>query len=315
MKKALYLLPLLLLPVLLVAGVFQDFGIKHLGTMLPHSTAYRLQNEIYSEYQEDQSLLPRGRRNVYYNPNNPTRVDSLIYDIYDPEFGEWGATEQKVVYSYNAAGMVETTTFYVPTEGLMRVFYVFFAKYDSQNRLVRLFSYMPINDEDRDLVPKSRLHIVYGAGTTFEVYDWLSIGDDNLYYHNSFQYDAAGRITQEYEYSSADSINWVENIKTETTYHPQDTSTGAEYISFISYNIPLLSVAYYVELPGNSLQELEYQWVNGAWMLDRRMVYTYDDQFRKISSEDQYFDGAGWLPDYRQLFYYDDSGNLVSCQA
>lgn len=316
MKKALYLLPLLLLPMLLTAGVFQDFGIKHLGIVLPYSTAYRLQNEMYSNYQEDQSLLPTERANMHYSQSYPTRIDSITVNHRDP-FGFISPdTGAKMVYFYNAAGMIESSDLYFTPDSVLELSIKSTAEYDSQNRLVRIFLCEPYYDDLGNLVPLLRRHIVYGAGSTFEIYDWVADADEyedeDPYSRISFQYDAQGRIIQEYEYSSADSVNWVQEHKTETTYHPQDTSTGYDYISFISQYLPMLVVNRSNEYPGNLQQTTEYEWYNESWMAHSRSLYTYDEQIRKISIDEQHLSGDVWEIDGRDLYSYDANGNLDS---
>ena len=314
MKKAIYLLPFLLLPGLLAAGVFQDLGFKHLGTVLPYNTAYRLQNEIYSEYQEDQSLLPTERANMHYSQSYPTRIDSITVNYYDSDGFYLPATGMKWAYFYNAAGMVESTDIYFASNDVLELRLRSTAEYDSQNRLVRLFLYGAYYDDFGNLTPHIRRHIVYGAGSTFEIYDWdgywNEYDDDDPYSRSSFQYDAQGRIIQEYEYSSVDSVNWVQRFKTETTYHPQDTSTGNDYISFISHNLPmLLLLDESNEFPGKVQQENVYVLDNETWMDYERSLYTYDDQIRKTSYEFQYYDNAIWETWWRDLYFYDANGN------
>lgn len=307
MKKALYLLPFLLLPALLVAGVFQSAGFKYPGIVLPHSVSYRLQNQVFSNYQDD-VLQPEMRANMHYNPVHHTRIDSMTLDMYDPELGEWSDTMMAVIYSYNAAGMVESSVMYAYFGGEQYLGYKHTSEYDSQNRLIRFFGYSESAEPFRDLQPESRMHIVYGAGTTFEVYNWDTY-EDNPYSHETFQYDAQGRIIEQYSYSSADSVNWVQDEKIETTYHPQDTLTGAAFISYISHDLPVMFITDYFELPGKKLQELRYRRENDNWVYESRVLCTFDDQVRKTSLEEQYYTGVDWNPEYRDLLYYDANGN------
>ncbi|MCB5271491.1 MAG: T9SS type A sorting domain-containing protein [Candidatus Cloacimonetes bacterium] len=314
MRKALYLLPLLLLPMLLAAGVFQDLGFKHLGTVLPFSMAYRLQNETYSHYQEDHSLLPTERTNIHYSQTYPTRIDSVTFNHSDPYGFISPDTGAKLVYFYNAAGMIEATDLYFTPDSVLELSIKSTAEYDSQNRLVRIFLYGAFYDDLGNLEPLLRRHIVYGAGSTFEIYDWVADADEyedeDPYSRISFLFDAQGRIIQEYEYSSADSVNWVQKTKTETTYHPQDTSTGYDYISFISQYLPSMFLNRSDEYPGKVQQTTEYEWYNEAWAARSRSLYTYDEQIRKISIDEQQPSGDVWEIDGRDLFYYDSSGNL-----
>ena len=171
-EEALYLSSLLLLPVLLTAGVFENLGFQHLGTMLPFSTAYRLRNEIYSAYQEDQSLLPTERANMHYSQSYPTRIDSITVNYCDSDGFYLPATGMTLAYSYNAAGMVESTDVYSVLNNVWEKRLMLTAEYDSQNRLVRLFLYGAYYDDFGNLTPHIRRHIVYGAGSTFEIYDW-----------------------------------------------------------------------------------------------------------------------------------------------
>jgi hypothetical protein len=310
MKKALYLLPLLLLPVLLVAGVFPGMGFKHPGIVMPHSVSYRMQNQIVSSY-DGENVIPETRANMHYNLNHPTRIDSMTLDMFDSETGKWSDTIMAAVYTYNAAGMVESSSMYAIYGGVQYFGFEHTAEYDSQNRLIRFFAYSSEYDEFRDMVPESRMHIVYGEGTTFEIFNWDTY-DDDPYSHETFQFDTQGRIIEQYGYSSADSANWVQTEKIETTYHPQDTLTGAEFISYIAHNLPVMFITEYFGLPGKMLSETAYRWESEAWLPESRTLYSYDDQIRKISSIEQYPNDADWLPDTRDLFYYDANGNAES---
>ncbi|MDD2230045.1 MAG: T9SS type A sorting domain-containing protein [Candidatus Cloacimonetes bacterium] len=316
MKKALYLLPLLLLPMLLTAGVFQSLGFKHLGTVLPFSTAYRLQSETYSHYQEDQSFLPTERGNMHYSQSDPTRIDSITVNYCD-SFGIYSpATGMKVVYFYNPAGMAESIDLYFSPNNVLELGLKCTAEYDSQNRLVRLFLYGAYYDDLGNLAPHHRRHIVYGAGSTFEIYDWDAYAEEYEdccpYTRSSFQYDSQGRITQEYEYTSVDSVNWVQESKTETTYHPQDTSTGSDYINFISQYLPMLLLVRSNQFPGKVQQETVSEWYNETWIERRRSLYSYDEQIRKTSIVGQHPSGAVWETHKRKLYYYDANGNIDS---
>ena len=308
MKKALYLLPFLLLPALLMAGVFQGTGFKYPGAMMPHSANYRLNNQVLSSY-HDSDLVPDTRANMFYNPIYHTRIEAMNLDLYDSGLGEWSDTMMSVIYSYNAAGMVESSAMYAYFGGFKYLGYKHTSEYDSQNRLIRFFAYSEAGGGFRYLQPESRMHIIYGAGTTFEIYNWEA-DQGNPYSKATFQYDAQGRIIEQYSYSSADSVNWVQDGKTETTYHPQDTLTGAEFISYISHDLPVMLITDFFELPGKKLQELDYTWFNGSWAYQSRILCSYDEQVRKLSFEEQSYTGVDWRPDHRDLFYYDANGNL-----
>ncbi len=311
MKKVFYLLPLVLLPVLLVAGVFEGLGIKHWGTILPHSVSYRLQNQLYSNY-EGQDLVPENRMNMHYCPNHHARLDSMTVDLYNLDFGGWHYAARKGAFSYNTAGMVESFTAYAIDDGDWEAAFKITAEYDSQNRMVLFCSYDSDYEGRRNLEPNTRTHIIYGAGSTFETFYWENHSINGLpYSHSVYQYDAQGRISQEFEYSSADSINWTEYRKIETTYHPQDTLTGAEYISFRSYHYPFMFIIDddSEALIGKILQVKEYHWQNGSWIMQHKTAFTYDDQPRKISTVEEYYANMQWITDTRELFYYDANSN------
>ncbi|HOH98615.1 MAG TPA: T9SS type A sorting domain-containing protein [Candidatus Cloacimonadota bacterium] len=305
MKKVIYLLPLLLLPVLLAAGLFEGKVPELLGSAFSQSRAFRLQDQIVSTF-VDPAWAPYMKVEMQYNPTYHARVDSMFLYYYDPDFGGWGDPQMKVGYIYNAAGYIENSSAYAMMEGVPFLGFYSTAQYDTQNRLTNFSSYV-LNMERRDYELISSMNIVYGAGTTFEVFGWEA-DEDYPYKHSTFVYDGQGRMIEDNGFMSTDNENWIPDYKTTYTYHPQDTLTGSDFIAYVAHNLAALFMLDSFRFPGKITEEINYQIQDSNWVFQDRSLYTYDDQVRMISEEYQYYSGA-WNPEERNQFYYDANSN------
>jgi hypothetical protein len=121
--------------------------------------------------------------------------------------------------------------------------------------------------------------------------------------------DGQGRPIIMLTQTSADSTVWVYSERTEITYHPNDTSTGED---FIAYYANLFSMYNLVDMGSIGwsamVSESTNQYYGVDWINETRYNYTYDAQNRQIEAVERSWDG-GWVNSYQTLYTYNASGN------
>lgn len=306
---------LILLPILLMASVFDGQRTFRFGGSELNYSGWRLSQEIIS-YVQAGVWIPSGRIIPSYNPSIPARVDSVSWDYWDEEAGAWITEFMKAQLEYNAAGRVVSNQIRANFFGMMVNVMKLTATYDSQNRLTHFYMYEPDPDVDGPgaLIISSRYHIIYGGGTAFEIHGWhtgnYEEGPTPGYFHSTFTFDARGRIAEELSFASPDSTNWVADGRTTHTYHAQDTSTGADFIEHLSQNMPMLMISDEFEVPGLITTTVDYWWNDTEWVSDYRTTNQYNDQLlRTVTVEDEYSDSQ-WNLTGKQLYYYDANALL-----
>lgn len=315
MKKTLVPLVLLLLPLLLAAGVFDGRKAFDFNGFQFSSRAWRLSQQIQS-YHDGIDWVPGTRVTPFYNPSYPARPDSMYMDFYDESTGEWFNGMMIAYLEYNAAGRVIRNTMIINMFGTPIPMMLLTANYDSQNRIQDLYMYMGglVSGKDDYWIPTYRFHLIYGTGTTFVVYGWEESGGERTgqYFRSQFEYDGQGRVIEEYGSVSQDSLNWMENEQTQYTYHPQDTSTGADFIEYASANLAFMMMNDGFDFPGLITQELYSQWNGTVWNPTERSTYQFNAQVQRTQRLDEYHSGTGWVPDYQLFYNYYPTGMLSS---
>ena len=306
MKKTLVPLVLLLLPLLLAAGVFDGRRAFDFTGFQFSSRAWRLSQQVQSYY-SGTDWVPGTRVTPYYNPSYPARADSMYMDFYDESTGEWLNGMMTAYLEYNAAGRVIRNTMIINMFGTPIPMMLLTANYDNQNRIQDLHMYMGggLDVKDDYWTPTYRFHLIYGTGTTFVVYGWEDSGGERIgqYFRSQFEYDAQGRIIEEFSSTSQDSLNWMQESQTEYTYHPQDTTTGADFIVSASANLAFMMMNDGFEFPGLITQELYSEWTGGVLSPVNRTTYQFNNQVQRTQRLEEYYSATNWVPNY-QLFYY-----------
>jgi len=311
MKKMYILALVFVIPVLVMASIFDAKPTFNFGQVNPLSRAYRLSQQLTS-YPGDGGWVPSSRASFFYNLADPSLPDSMQSDMYDTETSEWVIGYMTAHLEYNAAGYI------VSNQINMNIMNMYFpvmlgtAEYDAQNRLTNYYYYQSgIMKDNRDWTPVGRFHIIYGANNTFEVYSWNSWeeGRPVEYDHSTFTYDTQGRIIQELGYVSPDSLNWTQDYRQTYVYHPQDTSTGAYFIEYMAHNLPLMYINDNIEFPGMITSSTGEYWQTNAWIPESQSLYEFNAQLQRTHMVDSYWDNAQWIPQHREDYYYDASGN------
>jgi len=302
----------MLLPLLLVAGVFEGRHAYNFDASRSFSRAWRLDQQITS-YKEGGQWIPSMRVYPYYNNAHPAQVDSLFMDNWDIDMSVWIPEIMKAYLYYNAAGRLVDNIMYINFGPMMFPMLRQTSSYDNQNRITHLYTYGGDFENPGSWIPNMRLHIIYGTGTSFQVYGWEESEEmDKVasYFHSSFTFDTQGRITQELSYTSPDSTNWVQDYRDDYQYHPQDTYTGADLIEHMATNLSMMMMNDGYLFPGMVTSIISQSWDGMEWNPDYRSTMQYDPQLKLSEQLDEYYTGTAWVQDYRKLYTYDANQQL-----
>jgi len=250
----------------------------------------------------------------FYNASHPAQVDSLFMDNWDYELNMWIPEIMKAYMFYNAAGRMIDNVMYINFGTMLFPMMRQTATYDNQNRITHLYMYGGDFTNPGAWIPNFRLHIIYGTGTSFQVYGWEEAEEPvkvAQYFHSNFTFDTQGRISQELSYSSPDSTNWVQQYRDDYQYHPQDSSTGADLIEHMATNLSMMMMNDGYIFPGMVTSVISQSWDGMEWNPDYRSTMQYNAQLQLSQALDEYYNGTAWVPDYQKLYTYDANYQLA----
>lgn len=310
MKQIYILFMVAFLPLFAQAGLLnraQQFGINY-----PKSPNrdFRLDHYISSD-KEEGLWIPSTKHVFNYSDIYPSRVESVhVHGWYE---NDWGDTEFYYYFEYNAAGLVTSSII----EAVMGTEIIPYMRtentFDAQNRITRWELFLIDFMDFETWISKGWYNFEYGANNQLEIFSWGGSGDGyDQYSHSTFSYDSSGRITEELIYTSMDSENWSLEGKNVSTYHPQDNSTGADFIAYISgiYGAILLPTT--LDMPILVASDTDYLWIDGNWVPEYRTMWEYDNSLRRIREDDDDWETDQWVTQRKNFFHYDANGNLSS---
>lgn len=303
---------LLVLPLLLNAVSIRDFLRNSGPSAGQRGTGYRLHESI--EYQESFSeWIPATKYTMYYGGDTSAQPDSLYFNYYYNS--EWSENPFLSRLSYNDHGQLIESVTSISIYGMEILSTKMTFAYDSQNRLVHAYTYAYSLDYNNRQAwdPMHRLHIVYGEGTEFSLYQWeISETKNEMYQRSIFDFDSQGRMTTEYYQISQDSLSWQNDGKYVTEYLPQDNSTGAVFVNYLTEFYPL-EMTYFQDSPIPALLDVEtdYSYNGSEYILDSKTEHLYNSSMQRIEKIDFYWTGDSWQEDWKESYDYDDMGNLT----
>lgn len=313
MKKAILIAIVFIVPLILIAGVFESYSRSNIKLNFPASRAYRMMQMVFSD-KVDEAWIPNEKVDVFYNSINPAQADSFSMSIYDFEQEEWIPNALTSTISYNDAGYILENVIYM-NYGMMIPYSKAVSEYDDQNRIIACTTYESLFDRLPDFwAPTQRIHIEYGAGTSFYVVGWNLYNSPENYFKMDYTFDIAGRITEELSYVSSDSLEWNLSGKTEFQYHPEDTLTGEEFIEYVARNLPMRVMNEGMEYPGLITSQVYYNWFDELWLMHDREVSSFAmiaGEIRRTEKSNEFWDGDFWFSTDRDEFAYDINGNLI----
>lgn len=314
MKKMLVIsLAIMILPIFALAGAFKVPTAKHLSFSGDFGRGYRQSQRVYNNFFND-TWQPESRTIPTYSGQYPSRVVSLRMDSWDE--GAWTEGVMNTQISYNAQGRATQIVSYYNFMNLQFPGMKIISEYDSQSRLIHSYMFRGDMQSMDTWIPMSRMHLIYAAGTAFEVYTWQDEPNEmakNIYYtHSVLSFDTRGRMTEDISYTSPDSLNWVLDGKTTFAYHPQDQSTGSDLIETLASQYTLLFMDEGDFLPGKITAQYRYDRVNEQWLAMDYDTWEYDNNLRLQTHLSSFFDTEtnAWKPSSRDEYTYDTNGLL-----
>jgi len=272
---------------------------------------WRLHEKIYQLYDYDSGTsLNDKRMTVLYSLTNPARIDSINQDVWDNFMQVW-IPDFYTRYHYDfTGGYVDHAFGYYPGNPIP--ISKKYCSYDNQNRLTDVLTYLyNSNTQSYDLqaIDNYQYDDSYLVGYTNVLY--LA---STLYTRYSYLNDASGRHASYSMESSSDSLDWNRVEAGEITYHAQDTSTGTDYVQYLSYDW-LMDLTRTDSFYGK-VTEIMYHldWNGTSYDYTGRYLYEFDDEVRLAHKYIQYY-GADWVSVTNDAYYYDNESNLaqVAC--
>lgn len=312
MKKLIAPFLFLLIPVIVFAGAFDGLSKFQYNRVNPASRAWRMSQQIQS-YADGSQWIPEMRIHPYYNDTYHARVDSLHMDSWDGESGEWIPSVMVSYLEYNAAGRITSNQIYMNLFGNLIPMMKLDATFDNQSRITHMYMYSS-DMENGGWISSFRLHLSYLTGGGVEVYGWEEDEQPvrlSHYFHSTFVTEANGRILEEHSFTSPDSTSWVNDYKQIYQYHAQDNTTGADFIEYMSQNLPwmMMNDNNFI-FPGLITHWDSFYWNGSGWIPEDRADITYNAELLKIMHYEEYYNGEVWYPENRRNYFYDDNNNL-----
>jgi YD repeat-containing protein len=315
MKYTLPLIVLLLLPIILSGSFLQQtaprFGTLTGGKFTP-ARSWRVSSVTQEQYMMN-TWGTTNRSDMIYSSQYPTRLDTLKYYGWETDSRQW------VLYA-NFSYVYDNTNEYVTSsyvtmqhEGTWYPFMRSNFTYDSQHRLTHSMTEM-YNPQTQVWSTYMWTWINFISPTNYTVWQYQAETENRTqqWMKMEFVWDAQGRIIEETDIVSADSITWVNSEKYVRTYHPHDTTTGEIFISNFSHYMPLqnmLEDAYADDFFGMLSHEMNKYWNGSAWVDTYQSFYTYDNSDRLTQELEQQWMNNAWNNNWQLDFTYDVNGN------
>jgi len=310
MKMTVLFVLVIFLPLVLFAS---GFNVLHQlpGNKLPYDSTrnYRL-TERMQYYKDADQWVVSEKLVYYYNSAQTAQIDSLCVYSYDPDSQEY-TLFMVYHYQYNASGRITSNIAYFIFPGMgyvpmMRTNCV----YDAQNRLIHY--YLDMHDFTTGIYnPYYRYHFVYSGLSLTTMYGWMNETDKlATYWKSTLESDAQGRPIVDIEQESADSLSWQNSYRTETTYHPNDTSNATTHVEYISSVLPAgLGLDIY-STPAMRAQDITSEWSGTTWVNDEREVLNWNATNNHLISTQNDSWSGDWMPEYKSNFSYDNNNNV-----
>lgn len=316
MKKTLLFVMLIVVPIMAMAVPYNwNKYLRQVGdnAKLMEGRAWRMTQRTWL-YPNEENWVPQEK--ILYDYSNQFAMRPYSYTVYGYEFDmEQWIPYMLGSYQYDANGYVQEMEVSYILGDMVIPMSMMTAEYDNQNRLTDVFMYtgdMPF----RTWTPVMRMHVLYNGVALSHVITWESGYEEEpaSYYKVNFTVDGSGRLVEELEQSSADSLNWVNSSKTVHAYHPADTSTGAQLIEWLAWSLPMSfgMDGPDAHLPGLIAQSTYYDWMN-EWVLSDRETNTYSAStpYLMLMNMDEYWQDNIWMQSSKTEYSYDENYNPV----
>jgi len=323
-KQILISLILILLAGILVAQIAPPSDMKQmskemLSKFLPKPGIISpAKNAVLTGYEGQNYWLEwENDRKVQISYDESSRIHSLITRFWD-SWDELWMDEERETVSYHPDGKVQQIIveywdgeewfvgkhidFDWDLDRLISIQHNLIADEESFPLMSQTYTY---NEDD------GRLEHV----TTIMAWDFAEV---DIYSQVQFEWDAMGRV-QSTTMFWGDSEEWVPALRTEISYHSEDTSDYQAFMDFMLMqnsfgNHDLEHISSQIKV----LDEIEFMMSEEdlKWVLDGRYEYIYDEllnlqQMNYYIPASEWDKNQDWVLDEQEDFEYDWQGNLV----
>jgi hypothetical protein len=315
MKYTMPIIILLVIPIILPGSFLQQaaprFGAHPQGKMIAQR-GWRVASIAQEQYVMN-TWNTTNQFDMIYSSQYPTRLDTLKYYGWEQDV-QTMVLYAKFSYVYDSTNEYVTSS-YVDSqhEGIWYPFMRSSFTYDSQHRLTHAMTEM--------YNPQTQLWSVYMwtqvdfvNNTNYTVWQYQVETDNRTqqWMRMEFVWDAQGRIIEETDIVSADSVNWVNSEKYVRTYHPHDTTTGEIFIQNFSQYLPkqnMLEDVYADDFFGMLSHEMNKYWSGTAWVDTYQSYFTYDTSDHLTQEREQHWMNSTWNNNWQLDYTYDVNGN------
>ncbi len=312
MKKHIWILLIVLLPVFLLGSIpdfYSLFNFLYKPRAFGPDRTWRLNQYLLEDY-EDNAWEYDLKAIYVYNQTFPTRIDTLKMYFYNSTDQSWVlGVRLDYTYAANHDDLMQVDYIYIISGNEMPVFR-YEMEYNSQHRLI-LTTVNSYNFAAGIWSLMMWMKMFYNTNSLNSMVGYVAADEEpQQWTHNAFTNDGQGRPAYTVSEVSADSVSWVNDNRTEYTYHPNDTSTGEDYIEGMKHMFFTYESAGAGFTMGNAMlsETTDYNW-NNSWENDWLDVYTYDGQNRLIEQVE--YTWAGYWESYERYQYsYDANNNL-----
>jgi len=238
-------------------------------------------------------------KNIYfYNHNFPGRIDSIRIYNWDEVTGEWKYFLSDK-YFYDQTGEYLNSVLITDYDINKTIFK---HERDTQNRLTSIKAYFFYPEGDSVMYCSYDYTYNNDRLVHTDVYSlWWNPDAFYTYESRINNLDTQGRITDILFYGSEDSVNFSMDRQVGVTYHPDDTTTGQQYIQNLSHlfmNCNFWQIQNYGMV--NTITTFSNE-VQGNWSVVRRRIFDYESfNINNITYQDN--NNLNWY-NYSQIQY------------
>jgi hypothetical protein len=271
-----------------------------------------LHNLIYSFASAGTGYInPSDKYSYFYNQDIQTRLDSIQVYWYDIDTYSWFYNYTRIL-DYDQTGEYITVEYFKNWNAYIP-FIRIECSYDDQNRLTDMYQYN-FNWDLMEYYLTQRINFEYGTNCLNQMMTIMPSSTRSYYERYTFDNDEYGRIMTAYGTAGPDSVNWGQLSLEEITYKPEDTSTGPEYISYLSHNA-LIDEDWEDGYYGKIETKNSFSGWNGiAWNDFYHNIYNYNVPGFLMEILTQYMNGT-FQNVGRYGFGYDEYFNLTDRYA
>ncbi|MBM3212245.1 T9SS type A sorting domain-containing protein [Candidatus Poribacteria bacterium] len=262
-------------------------------------TEYLLQKDEYID-----PYLENDKNSIYYYVDEYSdRIDSVRVYQWDIDSNDW-QYHYSYKYIYDASGeylLQRVFTYYQMS------FTKYYFSYDNQQRLKQMDSYF--FETAGDSIRFYSSYYQYGADRIVQEDNyclWWQMVMSNMYERYEYSHDDNGRITGYDVYGSADSLEYNLHRSIDINYHPDDKSTGEDYIQYLNHGFGN-NVFWQKDHFGKLTDITTYFETADTWTYDTRRVFNYDTNGSYDNVTNQYFNN-NWHNNYKNQYTYNGNG-------